>query len=94
MILPAAGAALVLAGIVGGGWEAHQYVQDNLATKDEVIIAGAKADLLLDARLEALIKQRDDIIRKPKKDARDVRDLDYLEKQIDYLRKVQKGQVK
>ena len=85
---------LILGGAVGAGWGAQVYLQGTYATRESVQIAGGKADILMDARIEALIKQRDDVQRKPKKAAEDLRDLDYLEKQIDYLRKVQRGQIK
>ena len=87
-------ALAIICAIVAVGWIAHEYMTVSYASKEEVQLAGGKADLLLDARMEALIRQRDDIKRKPKKSVDDLRDLDYLEKQLDYLRKVQRGQIK
>ena len=87
-------AAGVVLSVAGGGWATHEYLVGTFATKEAVIVAGAKADLLMDARIEALIKQRDQKKAKPRKTAEDLQDIKYLNEQIERLRNVQRGQTK
>jgi len=85
---------IVVGSILGSGWGAHEYLQGRYATREAVELAGGKVDILLDARLELLIEQRAKLAEKKNKSSEDLRHLEYLNKQIDYLRAVQRGQVK
>ena len=88
------GVILILFGAVGAGWGAQTYLSGTYATRGELQLAGGKVDILFDARLEQLIEQRARLQAKKVKTPEDLRQIDYLNKQIDHARNVQSGKVK
>ena len=85
---------LILFGAAGAGWGAQTYLQGTYATRGDLQLAGGKVDILFDARLEQLIEQRARLQTKKIKTPEDLRQIDYLNKQIDHARNVQSGKVK
>ena len=89
----------ILTGIVGtlvmalalGGWAAREYVS-GFATTDDVRLAWAKADYVLDRQIETLVAQIAHLERKGNLTASERQQLDYLRQQLISLRKVRGGQ--
>ena len=81
----------VVIGMAGGGWYARDYIDTRLASKEEVQLAGNKADFVLDQQMAALIGQIGNLERKASKTASERQQLDYLRKQLDHMRKVRSG---
>lgn len=79
--------------VAASTWGAHEYLTRTFATVDKVLLVGIKADIALDARIASLRKEYDELKRKPNKNAEDLQDLDYYRKQIDYLKKLQRGEI-
>ena len=73
-----------------GGWSAHGFVQ-SLATKEEVLLAGGKADYVLDRQIEALVAQIAQLERKVNLTPSELNQLNYLRGQLDRMRKVRDG---
>ena len=78
-------------GTVGGGWYARDYIDTRLASKEEVQLAGNKADFVLDQQMAALIGQIGYLERKATKTAGERQQLDYLRKQLEHMRNVRSG---
>ena len=81
----------VMLSTLGGGWYAHDYIDTHLATKEEVQLAGGKADFVLDQQMAALITQIAYLERKSSKTASERHQLDYLRQQLEHMRKVRSG---
>jgi len=77
--------------LVVGGWGAHVYVTETLASKDEVQVAGGKADYVLDRQMEATIKQIAYLERKGSLTPSEQAQLDYLRRQLQGMREVRAG---
>ena len=78
-------------GTVGGGWYVRDYIDTQLASKEEVKLAGNKADFVLDQQMAALIGQIGYLERKGNKTAGERQQLDYLRKQLEHMRNVRRG---
>ena len=76
---------------VGGGWYVRDYIDTRLASKEEVKLAGNKADFVLDQQMAALIGQIAYLERKANKTAGELQQLNYLRQQLDHMRKVRSG---
>lgn len=83
--------ATAVSGLAFGGWAVRSYVADELASKDEVRLAGSKVDYVLDRQLESLIAQISYLERKRNKTAGELEQLRYLREQLDLMRKVRTG---
>ena len=81
----------VVMGTAGGGWYANEYIHDNLASKEAVVVAGAKADFAIEKQMEATISQINHIEGKKKKTSEDLNQLDYLRKQLEIMRQIRRG---
>ena len=96
---PARRAEVLLWGIFGtvvttlalGGWAARDYVDNNLASKDEVVVAGVKADFVIDQQMAALIAQISYLERKQRKTQDEINQLNYLRQQLETMRRVRSG---
>ena len=82
---------VALAGVAGGGWQANEYLHRSFASKEAVMVAGAKADYLLDQRIEATVAEIAWLERKRNKTTEELQQLEYLRDKLDRLRKVQRG---
>ena len=80
-----------LAVVAGSGWTAREYVNTNLASKDEVLLAGNKADFVLDQQLAAVQSRIGFLEGKTNKTRTDHDELNYLRKQVEIMRKVKAG---
>ena len=78
---------LLLTALVGGGWYARDVLA-SLATKEEVKVAGGKADFVLDRQIETLVGQISYLERKPNKTSAELEHLRYLRQQLDQLKRV------
>ena len=77
-----------VAGLAFGGWAARDYIDERLASKEAVIVAGAKADFVLDRQMEAVIAQIAYLERKPKLTPVEINQLNYLRQQLIEMRRV------
>ena len=82
---------VVVTSLAFGGWAARDYVDNNLASKESVVITGLKADFVLDQQMAALIAQIAYLERKPRKTQDEISQLNYLRGQLDIMRKVRSG---
>lgn len=82
---------VALAGVAGGGWQANEWLHRTFASREAVMVAGAKADYLIDQRIDATVAEIAWLERKRNKTAEELKQLDYLRDRLDRLRKVQKG---
>lgn len=78
-------------GLSGGGWYANDYIHNKLASKDAVLVAGAKADFVIDRQMESVISQINHIESKRKKTREDFSQLEYLRKQLEIMRQIRRG---
>ena len=83
--------AVALAGVAGGGWQANEYLHSTFASHEAVLVAGAKADYLMDQRMESIVAEIAWLERKKNKTTEELKQLDYLRDKLDRIRKVQKG---
>lgn len=83
--------AVALAGVAGGGWQANEYLHRTFASQEAVMVAGAKAEYLMDQRIEEMVAQIAWLERKRNKTTDEQQQLIYLREKLDRLRKVQKG---
>lgn len=81
----------VVLGMSGGGWYASRYIEDNLASKNEVVVAAAKADFVMDKQMESLVKQINQLERKANKTRDDLEQLRYLREQLEIMRQIRRG---
>lgn len=82
---------VVVTSLAFGGWAARDYVDNNLASKEQVVVAGTKVDFVLDQQMAALIAQIAYLERKQRKTQDEVNQLNYLRGQLDIMRKVRSG---
>lgn len=61
----------LVTGLAFGGWAARDFI-DRLAMKEDVLVAGGKADFVLDRQMEAVINQIAFLERKPNLDRKSV----------------------
>jgi len=79
---------VLVTGLAFGGWRASQFIENELASKGEVVIVQVQVQTLYDARIEQLAIQRDRIIRKPKKTEQDLQDLRDIERELELAKKM------
>jgi len=90
--------AVVVLGLAGGGWGAHTFVSEKLASKEDIAVhtqdievAGGKADYVLDRQMESVIKQISFLERKRDMTPSEVEQLRYLREQLKIMRQVRAG---
>jgi hypothetical protein len=84
-------AGIVGSATIGGGWYVNDYVHERLATKDEVLVAGTKADYALDKQMEALLAKINALASKKHKTADDIQQLEYLRQELERTRQMRRG---
>jgi len=82
--------ALVM-GLAFGGWHLHAFVTNDLASKEEVVLAMAKADYVIDRQMEDLVRQIAYLEKLPNKTPGQLNQLNYLRKLLENMRKVRSG---
>lgn len=80
--------AVVVTSLALGGWKAHTFVTEELASKDEVIVAGTQAQTALDIQMRHLIAQISRLEEKRNKNADEREQLKYLRGELERLRKI------
>lgn len=75
-------------GLAFGGWQASQFVNKELASKNEVIVAQAQAQTALDLQMEDLMERIARLEAKTKKTAEDQRQITFLRGQLERVRKM------
>lgn len=79
---------ILVTSLAFAGWHVRDYIDAKLATKEEVILAGAKADYVIDRQMEAIIAQIAYLERKGRLTPGEVNQLNYLRQQLMELRRV------
>ena len=82
---------LSLAAVAGSGWGAHEYLHDTFAPREVVLVAGAKADYLIQVQEESLVRQIADLERRPRLTSTEREHLNNLRKQLEEIRRVRRG---
>lgn len=82
---------MVVLGMAGGGWAASEYLRTQYASKDEVLLAGAKAEFVLDRQMESIINEIAWLERKGNLTNAELARMAYLRQQLDQMRKVRAG---
>ena len=82
---------VALAGVAGGGWQANEYLHRTFASRDSVIVAGAKADYTLNKQMESLIAQIAHLERKQNKTRDEIEHLRYLREEYKRMQDLQRG---
>lgn len=83
--------AVALAGVAGGGWQANEYLHRTFASQEAVMVAGAKADYLVERREEALVREIAELERRRNLTPTEREHLRNLRAQLDEVRSVRKG---
>lgn len=83
--------ATVVTSLAFGGWTVRDFVSEKLASKDDVIIAQAKADFVLDRQMEAIIGQIAYLERKAFRTPTEQQQLNFLREQLAQMRRVRAG---
>ena len=78
----------LVAGLAWGGWQVRGYIAEELASKADVTVVQVQVQSLYDVRIEQLTIQRDRLVRKPNKSAKDLQDLKDIEKELELARKM------
>jgi len=87
LYIPASWVTAGVAAFLGGFF----WLNDTFATKEAVVVAQTKADILLDKQMEGMLRQINELERKAKKTPDDRHHLDYLRKELEHMRKVRSG---
>lgn len=82
---------MVVLGMAGGGWGASEYLRSSYASRDEVLVAGAKAEFVLDRQMETTINEIAYLERKGNLTNSELARLAYLRQQLEQMRKVRAG---
>ena len=77
--------------IAGAGWGAHEYLHGTFAGKESVLVAGNKADFVLDQQMAAIQSRIGFLEGKTVKTRTDHDELNYLRQQVEIMRKVKAG---
>lgn len=73
------------------GWGAHEYLHDTFAERGAVLVAGAKADFVIDRQMAATASEIGYLERKQNKTQDDRDRLRYLREQYEQMRRVRSG---
>jgi len=79
------------------GWGSHAYLTDtlsNYADKETVLVAGAKADYVIDRQMSAIIRDIAYLEQKPNKSPEQLAQLLWLREQLKEMREVRRGKKK
>ena len=82
---------VVVSGLALGGWAARDYIEERLASKEDVIVAGTKADFSLDKHMEYLLERINQLERKRNKTVDDRDQLKFLRDELNRLRAIRRG---
>ena len=82
---------VLVTGLAFGGWRASQFIENELASQNDLIVVAVKADFALDQQMESLIAQIDRLDRKPNKTVDERDQLKYLRDQLERLRRIRSG---
>lgn len=77
--------------IAGAGFTANEYLNDTFSKREAVVLAGAKADFVLDRQISSVAAEIGYLERKPNKTSADVEQLRWLRQQLDEMRRVRSG---
>lgn len=78
----------LVAGLAFGGWKAANFVHEELASKNEVIVAQAQAQTALDLQMEDLMERIARLEAKKNKTEEDRRQITFLRGQLERVRKM------
>lgn len=81
---------VLITGLAFGGWSARDYVS-KLATKEDVKVAGTKADYALDRQMTAILRDINRIEDKTDKTVDDREQLKFLRDTLKEMREVRRG---
>jgi len=81
----------LVTGLAFGGWHIRDYLSNNVAMKEEVLVAAGKADFVLERQMEATINEIAFLERKGNLTNAELARLAYLRQQLDQMRKVRAG---
>jgi hypothetical protein len=82
---------VLVTGLAFGGWGASEYLNMKYAARDDVMVAGAKAEFVLDRQMESTINEIAHLERKRNPTNAELERLRYLRQQLDQMRKVRAG---
>lgn len=82
----------ILVSLVGslafGGWQARDFIENKLASREQMLVVEAKAQFVLDQQMAAIISQIAYLERKDRKTADEHAQLQYLRQQLEIMRKI------
>lgn len=81
----------VVFSLAGGGWAVRDYVGNELASRDELVVVAAKADVALDQQMEDIIARIAILEKKPRQSQYDRDQIKYLRDQLERYRKIRAG---
>ena len=79
---------VLVTGLAFGGWKASQFIENDLASKAEVIVAQAQATTALDTQMEDLIAKIARLEAKSRKTQDDRDQIKYLREQLERIRRI------
>ena len=82
---------MAVASMAGGGWGASEYLHSTFASREAVMVAGAKADYLVERREEALVREIAELERRRNLTPTEREHLRNLHGQLEEIRRVRKG---
>jgi hypothetical protein len=81
----------LVTGLAFGGWHIRDYLSNNVAMKEEVLVAAGKADFVLDRQMESTINEIAHLERKRNPTPSELERLRYLREQLQQMRRVRAG---
>ena len=81
----------LVTGLAFGGWHLREYLANNVAMKEEVLVASNKADYLLERREEAIVREMAELERVKQRTPTQNSHLENLRRQLEEARKVRRG---
>ena len=81
----------LVTGLAFGGWHVHDFMVTKLAMKEDVLVAGAKAEFVLDRQMESTINEIAHLERKRNPTPSELERLRYLREQLQQMRRVRAG---
>lgn len=81
----------LVTGLAFGGWKARDWIENELASKVEVIVAGTKADYSLDIHMQRVIAEISRLEAKRKLTQEERDQVKFLRDDLERLRKIRSG---
>ena len=78
----------LVTGLAFGGWAVRSYIEDELASKDDLIVVQAQVQTALDQQMEDVMARIANLEAKPKKSQYDYDQIKYLRDQLERLRRM------